>query len=142
MRKLLFICSFFAVLILSGSINNPWGTLPLSAEANVTQAMEYQIITSAQARQMMDDGHAFILLDVRTTEEFETERIEGALLIPVHEVKERAQAELPDKNARILVYCRSGRRSAQAAHDLINMGYANVYDFGGIIDWPYETVSD
>ena len=139
MRKL-FICSIFAVLTLSGCVNNARVLISVpSAEANVTQALK---ITSAQAKQMMDDGHAFILLDVRTGEEFEASRIEGAFLIPDYEIKDRAPAELPDKNARILIYCRSGRRSAQAARDLVNIGYTNVYDFGGIINWQYETISD
>ena len=105
-----------------------------------TATGQYQKITPKQAKQMMDDGGTFILLDVRTEEEFKTNRIEGAVLIPNNEIKKRASAELPDKNARILVYCRSGRRSVQAAHDLINMGYTNVFDIGGIIDWPYKSV--
>ena len=91
---------------------------------------------------MMTDGEAFILLDVRTEAEFKAKRIEGAVLIPDYEMKQRAAAELPGKNARILIYCRSGRRSAQAAKDLIKIGYTNVFDFGGINDWPYETISE
>ena len=140
MRKIFFVCSVITVLIIGGCLNNMGHALP--AETNAAQAVKYQKITSEEARQMMDDGEAFILLDVRTEEEFETNRIEGAVLIPNYEIKERASTELSDKNARILIYCRSGRRSAQAAHDLINMGYTNVFDFGGIIDWPYETVSE
>jgi rhodanese-related sulfurtransferase len=80
------------------------------------------------------------LLDVRTSEEYKEKRIEGAVLIPDYEINDRAAAALPDKDAAILIYCRSGRRSASVAHELIEMGYTNVYDFGGINDWPYETV--
>ena len=69
------------------------------------------------------------------------QRLEGAILIPDYEIRIRAEKELPDKNAIILIYCRSGRRSELAAVELVNLGYTNVYDFGGIIDWPYETVS-
>ena len=90
---------------------------------------------------MMDSGEPYILLDVRTEEEYVAKRINGALLIPDTAISERATAELPDKFARILVYCRSGRRSARAANMLVRMGYKQVYDFGGINDWPYATVS-
>ena len=90
---------------------------------------------------MMNESKPYILLDVRTDEEFKEKRIDGAILIPNYEIKERAIAELPDKSILILIYCRSGRRSADAAKALIDMGYTNVYDFGGINDWPYDTVS-
>ena len=100
----------------------------------------YQKISPEEARRMMDESGGFILLDVRTQEEFSQGHIEGAQLLPNDEIGERAQEELPDKNAVILVYCRSGRRSAEAAHRLIDMGYTNIYDFGGILDWPYGTV--
>ena len=101
----------------------------------------YQKISAEEAYRMMQDTEAYILLDVRTEEEFKETRIEGAILIPDYEIGSRAASELPDKSALILVYCRSGRRSANAAHELIEMGCQNVYDFGGIIDWPYDTIS-
>ena len=100
----------------------------------------YQKIYAEDAYQMMKNTDEYILLDVRTYEEFIERRIEGAVLIPDYEIGSRAAAELPDKDALILIYCRSGRRSANAANELIRMGYTNVYDFGGIIDWPYDTV--
>ena len=99
----------------------------------------YHKISAQEAYRMMRAEEAYILLDVRTEEEYAASHIEGALLIPAYEIGRRAVAELPDKDALILVYCRSGRRSANAAYDLIDMGYTNVYDFGGIIDWTYET---
>ena len=101
----------------------------------------YRKITMEEAKQMMEAAEPFILLDVRTEEEFKKQHIEGAHLIPLNALAERADAELPDKEAIILVYCQSGGRSANAAHALFEMGYTNVHDFGGIIDWPYETVS-
>ena len=88
---------------------------------------------------MMQEENIYILLDVRTTGEFNERHIEGAVLIPDNEISDRAAEELPDKNILILVYCRSGRRSEAAARELVDMGYTNVYDFGGIIDWPFET---
>lgn len=101
----------------------------------------YRKITAARAREMMSEERAYILLDCRTQEEFFEQRIDGAILIPDYEIELRAPAELPDKQALILIYCRSGRRSAIAAQLMIAMGYTNIYDFGGIIDWPYGTTS-
>lgn len=101
----------------------------------------YQKISAEEAKIKMDEGGEYILLDVRTEEEFKAGRIDGAILIPVNEIKDRAEEELEDKDALILVYCRSGRRSAAAAEELASLGYTNVCDFGGIISWPYDTVT-
>jgi len=90
---------------------------------------------------MMDELDTYIILDVRSESEFEAQHINGAILIPVSELRSRAEKELPDKDAVIFVYCRAGNRSAEAARLLISMGYTNVYDMGGIGDWPNETVS-
>jgi len=102
----------------------------------------YNKISAEQAKKMMAESKDFILLDVRTDSEFKEKRIAGAILIPDNEIKNRAEKELPDKNKLILMYCRSGRRSAGAAKILVSLGYTNVYDFGGINDWPYETVKN
>ncbi len=99
-------------------------------------------ISSEEARRMMDEESGAIILDVRTQEEFDAGHIKGAVLLPDTEVADKAAELLPDKNALILIYCRSGRRSALAANTLAGMGYSRVYDFGGIIDWPYETVKE
>ena len=146
MKRLSLICLITAFFTLGGCANNtqinttqePVEIPP--TETNASQTPVYRKITPEEAKQMMEDGEDYILLDVRTEEEYTENRIDGAVLIPDLEIKERAQAELTDKDARILVYCRSGRRSAQAAADLLEMGYTNVYDIGGINDWPYETV--
>lgn len=100
----------------------------------------YQQITPNQAKEIMDTEQDYIIIDARTEEEFAQGHIEGAILIPEYEVKERAEKQLPEKDALILVYCRSGRRSKIASEELVNLGYTNVKEFGGIIDWPYETV--
>ena len=110
-------------------------------QATPQVAAEYRKIAAEQAKKMMDDADGWILLDVRTQEEFEAQRIAGAMLIPDDEISSRVADEIPDKDALILIYCRSGRRSANAAHEMADMGYTNVYDFGGIIDWPYDTAS-
>lgn len=101
----------------------------------------YTKLSASQAKAVMDRGDPYLLLDVRTEAEFRERHIQGAVLLPHTELKERATSELPDKNALILLYCRSGRRSAAAAHELVRMGYTQVYDFGGINDWPYETAT-
>ncbi len=100
----------------------------------------YHKITAEEAKKKMQDTANFILLDVRTPEEFSEQHIPGATLIVDSQISAEAQKKLPDKDTPIFVYCRSGRRSTAAAKQLVNMGYTQVYDFGGIIDWPYETV--
>ena len=110
-----------------------------SCDHEPQRAAQYRKISAEEAFQMMQEENIYILLDVRTTEEFNERHIEGAVLIPDNEISDRAAEELPDKNILILVYCRSGRRSEAAARELADMGYTNVYDFGGIIDWPFET---
>ena len=100
----------------------------------------YEQITPAQAKEIMDSQDGYIILDVRTQEEFDESHIEGAILIPDYEITNKAESVLKDKDQLILVYCRSGRRSKLAASDLVSLGYTNVKEFGGIIDWPYETV--
>lgn len=100
----------------------------------------YEQITPQQAKTIMDTEDDYIIIDARTEEEFAEGHIEGAIMIPEYEIAERAEKELPDKNALILVYCRSGRRSKIASDELVRLGYTNVKEFGGIIDWPYEVV--
>lgn len=79
------------------------------------------------------------LVDVRRIDEYESGHIPKAILVPNENIITDAPTKLPNKNAVLLIYCRSGRRSAEAAQKLISLGYRHVYDFGGIIDWPYET---
>lgn len=100
----------------------------------------YEQITVTQAKTIMDTEKDYIIIDARTKEEFAEGHIEGAILIPEYEIASRAEKELPDKNALILVYCRSGRRSKIASEELVSLGYTNVKEFGGIIDWTYEVV--
>lgn len=102
----------------------------------------YQKITPQQAKARMAEP-GVIVLDVRMQQEYDAGHIANAVLLPLPLIEAGDAAvvkALPDKDAEILVYCRSGRRSAIAANALINMGYTNVLDFGGINDWPYEVV--
>ena len=101
--------------------------------------IEYSEITAEEAKEMID-AEELIILDVRTPEEYEDGHIEGALLIPDYDLKNLADSKLPDKDEKILVYCRSGSRSKAAAKVLVDMGYTNIHDFGGIINWSYGTV--
>lgn len=100
----------------------------------------YEQITANQAKELMEKETGYIIIDARTQEEFDEGHIEGAILIPEYEISQRAEKELPDKDRLILVYCRSGRRSKIASQALVDLGYTNVKEFGGIIDWPYEIV--
>ena len=95
-------------------------------------------ITAKEAKNIMDNETDYIILDVRTEEEFSKGHIDGAILIPDYEITDKAEEILTDKDQLILVYCRSGRRSKLAANSLAIMGYTNIKEFGGIIDWPYE----
>ena len=127
-----------------------WGVVAITAQGGTPPpkitppdtSIQYKKITPQQAKQIMDSYTPHILLDVRTQSEFDEQHIEGARLIPHDEITAKAAQELPDKDVLILLYCRSGIRSASAANALIELGYTNVLDFGGILDWPYFTPPD
>ena len=102
------------------------------------QGAVYVNITAEEAKQIMDTEEGYVILDVRTQEEYDEGHIPGAILIPHTEIDARAEEVLTDKDQLILVYCRSGRRSKLAAEALVELGYTNIKEFGGIIDWPYE----
>ena len=93
-------------------------------------------ITAEEAKKLMDSEEGCIILDVRTREEYDQGHIPGAILIPNTEIEAKAADLLPDKGQLILVYCRSGRRSKLAAQSLADLGYTNIREFGGILDWP------
>jgi rhodanese-related sulfurtransferase len=144
MKLLIIIMLLFSIMIFNSCSTedvSPSMTLEPPAQIENNAVTEYRKISAEEAYQMMQDSDEYILLDVRTNEEYKEKRIDGAILIPDYEIGNRAEIELPEKDALIFLYCRSGRRSANAAHYLIGMGYTNVYDFGGIIDWPYDTVN-
>lgn len=96
-------------------------------------------ITAEEAKKLMDSESGYVILDVRTEQEYAQGHIPGAILIPDYEISEKAESVLTDKDQLILVYCRSGRRSKNAAAQLEEMGYTRIREFGGILDWPYET---
>ena len=127
MKKLIFL--FLAVMML---------TACGQANENPKEAI-YMNINAEEAKKIMDTESGYIILDVRTQEEYDEAHIPGAIVIPNTEIEARAESELTDKDQMILVYCRSGRRSKLAAEILVELGYTKIYEFGGIIDWPYET---
>lgn len=110
-----------------------------SSTETTDQSNMVRTITAEEAKEMMETLDEYIIVDVREQYEYDAGHIEGAVLVPVGSIEELASELLPDKDMTLLLYCRSGNRSAQAAAKLLEMGYSNIYDFGGIRDWPYET---
>lgn len=106
--------------------------------------MQYQQITMDDAAVIMEEETGYIILDVRTEEEYAEGHIPGAICIPNESIGTLADVEekLPDLEQMILVYCRSGNRSKQASEKLADMGYSNIIEFGGIIDWNGDIVTD
>ena len=98
----------------------------------------YMNITAEEAKKIMDSEEGYIILDTRTQAEYDEGHIPGAIVIPHDKITDRAEEKLPHKDQLLLVYCRSGRRSKIAAEALVELGYTNIKEFGGIIDWPYE----
>ena len=126
MKKLVFLLLAVMMLTACGQdINNDQGAV-------------YMNITAEEAKQIMDNEEGYIILDVREQDEYDAGHIPEAILIPYTQIGEKANEVLTDKKQLILVYCRSGRRSKLAAEALVEQGYTNIKEFGGIIDWPYE----
>lgn len=99
-------------------------------------------VSAEEAKAMLEENPEIFILDVRSLEEYKEEHIPGAILLPLDDIEEKSIELIPEKRAKYLVYCRSGNRSAVATKKLVEMGYENVLDFGGIIDWPYEKISE
>ena len=102
------------------------------------QGAVYVNITAEEAKRIIDSEEGYIILDVREQDEYDEGHIPGAIVISHKEIAEKAEDVLTDKDQLILVYCRSGRRSKIAAEALVELGYTNIKEFGGIIDWHYE----
>ena len=126
MKKLLFL--ILAVMLLTACAHTKEND----------QEAAYMNITAQEAKTIMDTEQGYVILDTRTREEYDQGHIPGAIQISHDEITEKAEEMLTDKDQLILVYCRSGRRSKIAAEALVELGYTNIKEFGGIIDWPYE----
>lgn len=140
-------------LLVSGSLSlTGCRQMPIAEQRQITEpppaqvsteapCAEYRKITAQEAKARLDKDDTITLVDVRTEDEYREKRIAGSLLIPDYDIEKLAPTLLPDKAATILLYCRSGRRSREAAMKLVAMGYTNIYDLGGINDWPYAMIS-
>ena len=126
MKKLVFL--FLAVMMLTAC----------GKDTENDQGAVYVNITAEEAKEIMDTEEGYVILDVREQDEYDAGHISGAILIPYTQIEAKANEMLPDKDQLILVYCRSGRRSKIAAEALAELGYTNIKEFGGILDWPYE----
>lgn len=137
---LLIIIGIFSVFGFSCSkTGNEKQDLVMSKKAKNGKKAEYKKITSDEAKKMMETQKV-IVVDVRTLEEYNEGHIPNAISVPLETIENEAEAKLKNKDDLILVYCRSGRRSREAALKLIEKGYTNVIDFGGIQDWNGEIV--
>ena len=119
-----------------------FGCSSTQAQQTPTETATYTQISTAQAVELMQTEKDYIILDVRTVEEYNAGHIPNAICIPNESITDKEPPELPDKDQLILVYCRSGRRSKEASQKLADLGYTKITEFGGIIDWTGETVTE
>ena len=139
------VCMIICCLLIMGSftlvaVNAENMFSDLEAENQFTAYID-ESLTQEEAKEMMD-AQEVIILDVREQDEYDSGHIPGAVLLPVGSIDEDTAAEvIPEKDSTVLVYCRSGNRSKTASSALAELGYTNIYEFGGINTWPYETES-
>lgn len=149
MKGIALILVVFLAVFIGGCSNtgtDPVETLGSEAEtvaetesASASSGINEKISAEA-AKAMMASGEAYMLIDVRTEAEYLEGHIEGATLLPLDSLETLAAEKIPAKDTKLLLYCRSGNRSGTAAKLLESLGYTQIYDFGGIIDWPYDIV--
>ena len=148
-EKLLILGMLFITLALTGCgqkemyiIGGADGPTSIFLSDKISESDSYTQIDQETAKLMMelDDGH--VIVDVRRQDEYDAGHIPGAILIPNESITDSQPEELPDLNQVILVYCRTGRRSKEASQKLYDIGYKNVFEFGGIVDWTGDVVTD
>lgn len=123
---------------LTGCFGAAAGSNGSNAANGSSNSSSYQQVDAETAKELMDTEDDYVILDARTQAEYDEGHIPDAILIPHDTVATAAEDALPDKDQLILVYCRSGNRSKQASQALVDLGYTNVVEFGGINSWPYE----
>lgn len=134
LRALLVVPAALAVALLAGCSG---GSSSATTSASSSEAA-FRQVSATEAQQLMDSEEGYVIVDVRTPEEYDTGHIPGAVNVPNEEIGSEDPEALPDKGQLILVYCRSGNRSVQASEKLVALGYTNVVEFGGINSWPGE----
>lgn len=134
LRALLVVPAALAVALLAGCSG---GSSSATTSASSSEAA-FRQVGATEAQELMDNEEGYVILDVRTPEEYDTGHIPGAVNVPNEEIGSEDLEALPDKDQLILVYCRSGNRSVQASEKLVALGYTNVVEFGGINSWPGE----
>lgn len=132
------LASIVSLAELAGCLGAAAGSNGSNATNDSGSSASYQQVNAETAKELMDTEDDYVILDVRTQAEYDESHIPGAILIPHDTVATAAEDALPDKGQLILVYCRSGNRSKQASQALVDLGYTNVVEFGGINSWPYE----
>lgn len=132
------LASIVSLAELTGCLGAAAGSNGSNATNDSGSSASYQQVNAETAKELMDTEDDYVILDVRTQAEYDESHIPGAILIPHDTVATAAEDAPPDKGQLILVYCRSGNRSKQASQALVDLGYTNVVEFGGINSWPYE----
>jgi phage shock protein E len=132
--------SVLAALVFVLTLSACGSSRPASNDSGSVKGDPYTVINAEKAKSMIDAGNVTIV-DVRTPDEFAEKHIPDAINIPVESIGTEKPDGLPDLDAVILVYCRTGIRAANASGKLADIGYTQIYDMGGIVDWPYDTVA-
>lgn len=132
------LASVISLAGLTGCLGAPTGDNGNTNSDSGSNSNSYQQVDTEAAKELMDTEDDYVILDARTQTEYDEGHIPGAILIPHDTVATAAENALPDKDQLILVYCRSGNRSKEASQALVDLGYTNVVEFGGINSWPYE----
>lgn len=133
-----FLTSVISLAGLTGCLGAPTGDNGNTNSDSGSNSNSYQQVDAEVAKELMDTEDDYVILDARTQTEYDEGHIPGAILIPHDTVATATENALPDKDQLILVYCRSGNRSKEASQALVDLGYTNVVEFGGINSWPYE----
>ncbi|AGA68609.1 Rhodanese-related sulfurtransferase [Desulfitobacterium dichloroeliminans LMG P-21439] len=122
----------------SNNSGNPSANNPSKVEESIPS---YKNIKPEEAKKLLESDNEIVLVDVRTLSEYADKHIPASTLIPLGQIEKEAPSKISNKDTQIIVYCRSGSRSVAAAKILVNMGYTNVHNLGGINSWPYDTES-